>query len=43
MDAVMGENKRLQETVNQMVQEITFLRESLLSTVLKLGEIIDMI
>ncbi|VDK75491.1 unnamed protein product [Litomosoides sigmodontis] len=38
LEIVTNENKRLEEVVKQMMQEITFLRESLLSTVLKLAE-----
>lgn len=41
LEIVTNENKRLEEVIKQMMQEITFLRESLLSTVMKLGEIIN--
>uniref|UniRef100_A0AAF5Q5T6 Major sperm protein n=1 Tax=Wuchereria bancrofti TaxID=6293 RepID=A0AAF5Q5T6_WUCBA len=37
LELVTNENKRLEEIIKQMMQEITFLRESLLSTVMKLA------
>uniref|UniRef100_A0A8R1TS38 Major sperm protein n=1 Tax=Onchocerca volvulus TaxID=6282 RepID=A0A8R1TS38_ONCVO len=37
LQAITNENKRLEEIITQMMKEITFLREALLSTVLKLG------
>ncbi|VBB33668.1 unnamed protein product [Acanthocheilonema viteae] len=39
LEAVTNENKRLEEVIKQMMQEITFLRESLLSIVMKLGTV----
>lgn len=39
LEMVINENKRLDEIIKQMMQEITFLRESLLSTVMKLGKV----
>ncbi|VDM14435.1 unnamed protein product, partial [Wuchereria bancrofti] len=41
LELVTNENKRLEEIIKQMMQEITFLRESLLSTVMKLEEPIN--
>lgn len=43
LELVTNENKRLEEVIKQMMQEITFLRQSLLSTVMKLGIIIVVI
>uniref|UniRef100_A0A0R3S4K5 Major sperm protein n=1 Tax=Elaeophora elaphi TaxID=1147741 RepID=A0A0R3S4K5_9BILA len=37
LEVLTNENKRLEEVIKQMMQEITFLRESLLSTVMKLA------
>ncbi|VDO49781.1 unnamed protein product, partial [Brugia timori] len=40
LELVTNENKRLEEIIKQMMKEITFLRESLLSTVMKLANAI---
>ncbi|VDN93979.1 unnamed protein product [Brugia pahangi] len=40
LELVTNENKRLEEIIKQMMKEITFLRESLLSTVMKLANTI---
>uniref|UniRef100_A0A915Q1I9 Uncharacterized protein n=1 Tax=Setaria digitata TaxID=48799 RepID=A0A915Q1I9_9BILA len=37
LQTVINENRRLEEVISQMMREITFLREALLSTVLKLA------
>ncbi|CAG9537043.1 unnamed protein product [Cercopithifilaria johnstoni] len=37
LDVIMNENRRMEEIIKHMMQEITFLRESLLSTVMKLA------